>query len=77
MMPAETSRDMLSAMQEMVIFRDDLQNRMRKLCLLAPNGEPVSLEPFLVQYVSTCLASMQAAGPPAWLCEAASCRLRI
>ncbi|CAK0783094.1 hypothetical protein CVIRNUC_006289 [Coccomyxa viridis] len=25
--------------QEMVIFRDDLQNRMRKLCLLAPNDE--------------------------------------
>ena len=34
---------MLSATQEMVVFRDDLQNRMRKLCLLAPNGEPAFL----------------------------------
>lgn len=25
--------------QEIVVFRDNLQNRMRKLCLLAPNGE--------------------------------------
>lgn len=25
--------------QEIVVFRDNIQNRMRKLCLLAPNGE--------------------------------------
>ena len=24
--------------QEIVVFRDDLQKRMRKLCLLKPNG---------------------------------------
>ncbi len=27
------------------MFRDNLQNRMRKLCLLAPNGESSPLIP--------------------------------
>ena len=57
-------------MQEMVVFRDDLQNRMRKLCLLAPNGEPVFLEPSLIECICTCLAGMQVAWVPAWLHEA-------
>ena len=29
--------------QEIVVFRDDLQKRMRKLCLLKPNGEDFEL----------------------------------
>ena len=51
---------MLSAMQEMVIFRDDLQNRMRKLCLLAPNGEPAFLAKPVTVYLyrsSKCASS--------------------
>ena len=68
---------MLSVMQEMVIFRDDLQNRMRKLCLLAPNGEPAFHEPSLLQCICTCLASVQVAWDPAWLYEAVSSLLCI
>ncbi|KAK9905544.1 hypothetical protein WJX75_001819 [Coccomyxa subellipsoidea] len=30
--------------QEIVVFRDNLQNRMRKLCLLAPNDEGTGVE---------------------------------
>jgi len=34
----QRSKGVFPGAQEIVVFRDNLQNRMRKLCLLAPNG---------------------------------------
>jgi len=45
-------------MQEIVVFRDDLQNRMRKLCLLAPNSEPYN--------ALLCLSLPPCCGFPVW-----------